>query len=1123
MCFAKIVTPLLIVLTVMAGAQADQPAVRLCEPWKSDYVGDDATGKHVIALWKFDSEKIEDASGRGHTGTLRGGKISPNGRFGSCLETFCGMPAEDKEHRALIENRPDLSPQGPFTLELWIKPKPELNAACPNTYLLDKKYVAHADYQLILGPPDSEGARILHVSLGFGATSDTWYAKPARFQPGRWYHVAFTYDGKGEGSFYLDGILWGSRRIEGRQSIVAGTHPLSIGDRIGSCYAGFPGFIDQARISGAVLEFRRARIEQMCDRACFVRMESPVSLRFDVTNLQRAPLVGAEVSISLDSSAAKTTKLAPLAPGTPVAVAYTLDTSLRPDAYHLTARLHVAGPEPYQTQEECSVRIAPRQPPHQFPVLMWGIWDPREVLKEMGRLKQIGFNHVLGLGADNREIWKVGKPTAAADAETVAQTKHLLDEALANDMTVVAALSPASTLAGQGEFQRVDRKGQPYKKEPDQIGVCGLIPKIGEFCYNVGASVAQTYGRFPAFGAALLHTEVRDNDDLCFHKHDFEAFRKASGSDIPSEVVYHNGVDYHAIPGFPADRVISDNHPLYVFYRWFWKTGDGWNGLNTALHRGLKSTGRRDLWTFHDPAVRVPCVYGSGGEADVLSQWTYSYPNPMSLAVAADELLAMAGGAAGKQGVMKMTQIIWYRSQTAPIPKKPTDAPAYQARWEREQPAAEFITIAPMHLREAFWNKIARPIKGIMYHGWESLVPHEQPTGYCYTHPDTQHELARLIHEVVQPLGPTLLQTPAVKSDVAFLESFASEMFAGRTTYSYSGWNRSWPGDAYHVLLYAHLQPEVVFDETITTRGLDGFRVLVMPDCDVITQSMAERIKIFQAKGGIVVGDDNLAAAIKPDIRLTPYQRTGRNDKDKAALQAIAAKLRRQLDQRYARPVDSSNPEVIPYLRRYHQTDYVFLVNDRREYGQYVGQHGLVMENGLPSQAVVAINRPSGFVYDLVGSRQVAARQVGGRLLVDADLDPCDGRLYMVSSQAVDRVRIWSPPTIARGAKATWRIAVLDPAGRPMEAIVPLRVTIRDSESRAAEFSGSYAAVDGKAEISLDIASNDPMGMWQIEVCELASRRTAVQRFRVPGPEPWPPVPTSKDRSNPAQPSAWKG
>jgi len=74
-----------------------------------------------------------------------------------------------------------------------------------------------------------------------------------------------------------------------------------------------------------------------------------------------------------------------------------------------------------------------------------------------------------------------------------------------------------------------------------------------------------------------------------------------------------------------------------------------------------------------------------------------------------------------------------------------------------------------------------------------------------------------------------------------------------------------------------------------------------------------------------------------------------------------------------------------------------------------------------------------------------------------------------------------------------------------MDAIVPLRVTIRDSESRTAELSGSYAAVDGKTEIPLDIAPNDPMGVWQIEVRELASGRTMVHWFRVPGPDRWPP------------------
>lgn len=1100
---------------VAVAAVAGETPPRLCEPWQSEYAGDDAAGKHVIALWQFDvGDKVEDASGHGHAGVLGGAKIHPQGRFGSCLETFRGWPVEDKEHRAMVPHHPALSPQGPFTLEMWIQPKPEL-ADYPDAFLLDKKYVAHQDYQLILGPADRGGSRVLRACLGFGEDSATYYSDPAKYEPGTWYHVAFTYDGAGEGCFYRDGLPWGRQRMAGRESIAAGKHGLSIGDRLGSYYHGFPGFIDQVRISKGVLEFRRVRIELVSDRRCFVRKESPAALRFHLTNLQRTPLTEGTARFSTDGMAPLEAKVGALASGERIAMDYPLDTSLSPGAYHIRAILSVGGAAPFHSEERFPVRIVPRRPPQRFPVLMWGVSSPEGVLKEMGRLKQIGFNHVLGFGADYAKIWDAGKPTDAADPDRLAQTRRMLDEALANDMTVVASLSPGHWLSGRREYQRVDRKGQPYQtKTPD---VCGLFPEARQFCNNVGASVVRSYGRFPAFGAAMLHTEVRDHANLCFHAHDIEALRKEAGIEVPAQIGGRHGVSYTQLTGFPSSRVIPDDDPLYVYYRWHWKSGDGWNGLNTALHLGLKSAGRGDLWTYHDPAVRVASVYGSGGQTDVLSQWTYSYPDPIRIAVATDELLAMAAGAAQPQQVMKMTQIIWYRGQTAPLPKRPEDALPFQARWEKDQPDAPFITIAPMHLREAFWTKIARPIKGIMYHGWQSLVPCETPGAYCFTHPQTQHELARLVRRVVEPLGPTLLQVPGVKSDVAVLESFASQMFARRGTY---GWGGSWLGDAYHAMLYAHLQPEIVFDETIATRGLDGFKVLVMADCDVLTQSVAERVKSFQAKGGLIVGDDRLAPAIQPDLLLTPYQRTGRGDKDKAAILAIAAELRKQLDARYRRYVDSSHPEVIPYLRRHRNADYVFLVNDRREYGQYVGQHGIVMENGLPSEAVVSVNRPDGFVYDLVGGREVAVRREGGRLLFDVALGPCDGALYLVSPQPIQSCRIRCPQTAARGSTARCTFEVIDAEDRPVQAVIPLEVTIRDSDGRPAEFSGYYAAADGKTEVVLDIGPNDPVGTWQIECRELASGRTAVQSLRVPGPDPWPPKagPLPKAAANAVQP-----
>ena len=69
----------------------------------------------------------------------------------------------------------------------------------------------------------------------------------------------------------------------------------------------------------------------------------------------------------------------------------------------------------------------------------------------------------------------------------------------------------------------------------------------------------------------------------------------------PAEVETRSGVDYKKLPEFPASRVIADDNPIYLYYQWYWKQGDGWNALNTAMNKGLKSTGRKDLWTWHRP------------------------------------------------------------------------------------------------------------------------------------------------------------------------------------------------------------------------------------------------------------------------------------------------------------------------------------------------------------------------------------------------------------------------------------------------------------------------------------------------------------------------------------------
>ncbi len=1108
---------LLSFLPLVAQALPDKKEVvevNLQQPWQQAYKGPDAKGDHVIALWSFDGKAaqelavIEDDSGRGLLGKLSGGKINAKGKFGKCLESFAGWPVIDERHAVMVKNHPSLSPEGAFTVEMWISPGEKMEGYS-GAVLLDKKYVSDTDYKLSFGRSKEGSMKILRLDLGFGSRSVTWQSKRVKMETDQWYHIAFTYDGAGLVQFFVDGQLEGGESVEGLGSIAAGNKDLSIGDRYGSNYHGFPGRIDQVRLSNGVLEFRPVRIERVSDRQTFRRMEKEVGLRFRMTNLQRKPLKKSKFSLAIDTQELQSAEIPELEPGKFREISFPLDTRMRPDSYQVTAVFSSSKKDNFEASESFPVNIVARKLPKEFPILMWG-----SGLKELDRLKEIGFTHAMGPRSSYGAIWQAGEAIAPNTEERLAETRQQLDRALAQGLTFTSQSAPATYLRNDKKYQRVDREGKPFVGRED---ICGLFPEIQKFCYNVGVSMANGYGDLPAYGGALLHTEVRGHSRPCFHKQDREAFRAASGLDIPAEVITQRGVKYSKLKDFPANRVIADDDPIYTYYRWFWKKGDGWNNLNSELNRGLKTSKRSDFWTWYDPAVRVATTYGSGGDVDVISQWTYSYPDPIRIGLATDELLTMAGGAAHQQDVMKMTQIIWYRSQTAPMTKAGKKGPDWQAAWEREQPEAPFITIPPMQLREAFWTKIARPIKGIMYHGWASLVPTDSDGGYRYTHAETQHELARLIKEVAQPLGPTLKTIPGVKSDIAFYESFAAQMYAGRGTY---GWNGGWIGDAYEVMQWAGLQADVFYDETILEEGLQGYKILVMPDCDVITQSVFEKIQAFQKKGGIVIADVNLSPALKADILIESYKRTGVAFKDKAELMKRAEVLRKALQQAtYQAYLVTSNPEVVPYRRRYENTDYVFLVNDHREAGRYVGHHGRVMENGLPSDARVSLQRESGFGYDLVKHRPVRFRQEKDALVLDVTLGPGEGKMLMVTDAEIDSLSVLSPKTALRGERKNVVISVLDRDGKAVDAAIPLEIRIEDPEGRVAEGSGYWSTEHGKSTVVLDFAPNDVEGVWKINARELASGKSSAGYFRLgKKPDPANPGKLEKGAGNAVQP-----
>lgn len=1075
------------VLSLLASVAVAETAVRWWEP----YTGTEANGPHVLGLWKFDGNGLlRDESSHQHRATPRGAVWNPNGRFGGCLESSVGYPVVDESHSIHVTRSPILSPAGPFSVELWAKPKEgDAFPAESSPALLDMKYVAanHTGFTFSLSRASRDESRVMEVEMGFGTRSETWSSNRFQLSAETWTHLAFTYDGAGTLRFFINGEDAGGSFKPGAGGMAAATRQLAIGDRMGSLYRGFPGYLDEVRMTSGVRQFQPVDLDPASTRFVFLRMSERATLDFELVNQTGADLAGASVVIEMPGSSRKTLPIARLAKDARQAIEATVETALRPGEYIANVTVEVPGwggsESGYRSALQVPFVIKARPVANRMPVVMWGIGGTDNVVSAIPQLKEIGFTHCLGLSADYDQIWKEGASALPGPPEAIHAGREMLNAALENDLRIVASLSPGRWLrtAKQGEsFQRVDRQGKHYSRED----VSGQFPRVQEFCYHTGLAMSRAYGDHPAFQSALLHTEVRGESQVSFHDVDVAAYRAATGLEAPDVVRIKNGVEYHKLPSFPPDRVIADDDPILTYLKWFWQTGDGWNRLNTRVDEGLKENipDRKDFWTFYDPACRVPSISGSGGGVDVLSHWTYSYPDPIRIGLCTDELFEMARVNGHDQDVMKMTQIIWYRSQTAPENATTADP----SPWVDRDPDAAYITIAPMHLREAFWWKLARPIQGIMYHGWQSLVESDSTSAYRYTNPNTKWELKRLIEEVVKPLGPSLRQVPDAPTDVAFLESFTSQMFARRGTY---GWNHGWAGDLYHVLMYAQLQPRVLYEESLPT-GLNGVKVLVMADCDVLSKSVVAAIQKFQLRGGIVIGDAEVCPAIKPDFVIQRFARSKDADIDRQRLLATARELREWLAPRYDWRLESTNLDVVTRRRRFGTTDYVFAVNDAREFGDYVGNYGLVMENGLPSQTTVRLRRRSGHVYDLTNRIELSAHGASGQMQIPLQLSPCEGRVLMVTDRPISKVDVEVPKAAKAGESATVAIMVTD-GSRPVDAVIPIQLEIRDPEGVPAEFSGYHAAVEGRLAVTLDFAPNDRLGVWEIRATELASGRSS--------------------------------
>ena len=177
------------------------------------------------------------------------------------------------------------------------------------------------------------------------------------------------------------------------------------------------------------------------------------------------------------------------------------------------------------------------------------------------------------------------------------------------------------------------------------------------------------------------------------------------------------------------------------------------------------------------------------------------------------------------------------------------------------------------------------------------------------------------------------------------------------------------------------------------------------------------------------------------------------------------------------------------------------------------------MENGLPSKTTITLDRSTGVMYDLVEHHQVQTSISTGKLTTKLNLGPCDGRLLLVTPELIHQVIVKGPKAAKQGEEISVNLTIADAAGQPIPAVIPVEVTIEDSEGRTAEFSGYRATINGQITFKLNVASNDKAGTWRNHVRELASGKTGTTHVRVISKTIIPHTHTKINGFNPVQPA----
>jgi len=605
----------------------------------------------------------------------------------------------------------------------------------------------------------------------------------------------------------------------------------------------------------------------------------------------------------------------------------------------------------------------PVMDPIRYPVWKWGGTAPRSFAYYKAR----GFTGV-------------GSPMISAPLDPASKTakdvKLSLDEAAKIGLDYSIYLNPLMdpSLRSDPDVLAERYDGQklaiPYPRQP----------KVIAHAERTAESVLALFKGAPAWKQSLLGSEFQLDYDFGKLATDFG--RSEANADTRAGFVVNQPAE-----NLPKDGLVADDNNRMRTQEWWFHRGMGDASLNRRM-ADILNAGKPDLLTWHDPFRLYPSRTAAEG-LGAISTWTYAFPDMTRLLYT--RVLQRAAKESGQKAIQTITLYLYPRFVEA--------TQGAVGSTENDKPTGEdAYTAGPDFAREALWLVFSQRPDGIAFYHAGKLSPDDPAVDKGRASPETFDAIAEVVRVLVEPYGPSLLAGTPMPAQAAVLLS-GTALTLGRSP-KLVGYPNEQILPFCSLLAMNHVPFDVLFDQDVVSGKLDGYKLLVLPQAGALTRTMAEKIRSFTSRGGVVIADRSLAAEVPGAIR-TDYDFTFQRQVDgtelakgtaitgeenRRRMEGFAADLRSKLPKLDA-VATADSPRAIVNVVNVGSCRFVFVVNDNRECGPRFGGK-LMLDRGVPLRTKVDIAW-DGPIYEATTGQRMPSSSF------TADLPAAEGKLFV--------------------------------------------------------------------------------------------------------------------------------